>query len=75
MALTKKQKQELAAIAEQEGEDYGFINYSHFEEIKDEKFRKLHKAWLDARAAFMKYIELEAYSFGGEKYEENEEDE
>ena len=39
MALTEKIRRGLAAKCEVEGEDYCFMQYSSFPEIKDKKFR------------------------------------
>lgn len=39
-----------------EGFDYCFRNYSEFEEVQDEEFQKLRKAYVDAAEALEKYI-------------------
>jgi hypothetical protein len=41
---------------ENEGFDYAFTGYSNFEEITDEEFHKLRKAFLAARKALADYL-------------------
>ena len=41
---------------DEEGMDYTFQHYSHFEEIKDEKFHRLRNAYLDAAEALENYV-------------------
>lgn len=42
---------------EQEGFDYCFINYSNFEEVKDDKFHELRKRYINAKNELESYIE------------------
>ena len=49
----------VADCVENEGFDYCFKNYSDFAEVKDEKFHELRKAYLEARAALVAYVDLE----------------
>ena len=56
--MTKKDKKNLNAAVENEGFDYAFAHYSAFDEIKDEKFHELRKAYLDARQALADYAGL-----------------
>ncbi len=42
---------------EYEGFDYCFISYSSFEDVEDEKFHKLRKAYIKAHAALEDYLE------------------
>jgi hypothetical protein len=41
---------------EEEGMDYCFQSYSHWDEIKDEKFHRLRNAYLDAAEALERYV-------------------
>ena len=41
---------------EDEGMDYCFQSYSHWDEIKDEKFHRLRNAYLDAAEALERYV-------------------
>jgi DNA polymerase/3'-5' exonuclease PolX len=40
-----------------EGFDYCWRHYSNFEEIKDEKFHKLRKAYISAAQKLEKYVD------------------
>ena len=44
---------------ESEGFDYTFIDYSHFEEIEDEEFHKLRKAYIEAVEKLKEYLHIE----------------
>lgn len=44
---------------DQEGFDYAFTGYSDFEEIKDEEFHKLRKAYLEAHKNLAEYLGVE----------------
>ena len=54
--MKTKEKKEILEVVESEGFDYTFTSYGDFEEIKDEKFHKLRKAFLDARKNLADYI-------------------
>lgn len=56
--MKKKDKQYLEAIIDKEGFGYAFIDYSDFEEIEDEKFHVLRKAFVDAAEKLQEYISL-----------------
>lgn len=45
---------------ENEAFDYAFVDYSHFEEVKDEEFHRLRQAYLEARKALAAYLGVEA---------------
>jgi hypothetical protein len=49
-----------------EGLDYCFRNYSEFEEVQDEEFQKLRKAYVDAAEALDTYVK--DHSEGEEDY-------
>lgn len=40
----------------EEGFEYAFVDYSEFNEIEDEEFHKLRKAYLAAREALAEYV-------------------
>lgn len=57
MALKKKDRENVQATIDNEGFAYAFIDYSDFEEIKDEEFHRRRKAFCDAYEALKEYIE------------------
>ena len=42
-----------------EGFHYTFTGYSHFEEVKDEEFHRLRKAYLEAGEKLGKYLNID----------------
>lgn len=54
--LTKKEKEEIRNIVENEGFEYAFRDYSDFDEIKDEEFHKLRLAFIEAAENLENYI-------------------
>jgi len=48
----------IRETVECEGFDYAFVNYSHFEEVKDEEFHKLREAFLEARTELCEFLNL-----------------
>lgn len=54
--MTGKEFRYVLETIEQEGFDYAFVNYSDFDEIKDEEFHKIRLAFLAARKALTDYI-------------------
>ena len=56
--MNKQEREDVNATIENEGFDYAFCDYSDFEEINDEKFHKLRKAYIKASEELKKYIEL-----------------
>lgn len=42
-----------------EGFDYAFVDYSHFQEVKDVEFHRLRQAYLDARKALAAHVGAE----------------
>jgi hypothetical protein len=67
--MNLEDKKEISYRIENEGFHYCFEHYSNFEEIKDEKFHELRKAYLEAAKnieEYIKYDELEdSYDFEG----------
>ena len=57
--MKKKDRESIESTIENEGFDYAFINYSDFEEVKDDKFHKLRLAYIDARKALAEYVGVE----------------
>ena len=49
----------VADCVENEGFHYCFVNYSAFEEIKDEEFHRLRKDYLDAAHKLADYLGVE----------------
>ena len=43
----------------EEGSDYTFRHYSHWEEIKDEEFHALRKNYLDAAKSLVEYLNFD----------------
>lgn len=56
MAMTKKERTYVRETVESEGFEYAFVNYTDFEDIKDEEFHRLRKAFLEAHTALEDYI-------------------
>lgn len=44
---------------ENEGFDYAFRHYSHFEEIEDKKFHELREAYVKAAEKLIKYVGID----------------
>jgi len=59
--MTKKEKNNILATIDNEGFDYGFANYSSFDEIKDKEFHELREKYLEARENLAVYIGCEEY--------------
>ena len=47
--MDNKQKQSVLDVIDNEGFEYAFVDYSNFDDIKDEEFHKVRKAYLEAR--------------------------
>ena len=54
--LTGRDKEDLIYLIENEGIEYTFMDYSDFEDITDEKFHELRKAYIAATKALEDYI-------------------
>ena len=52
---------DFMAKLDSEGFDYAMTDYSDWEEIHDEKFHKLRRAYLKARQALLDYIDLDGW--------------
>jgi hypothetical protein len=46
----------VRSCVDTEGFDYCFRNYSKFEDVNDDEFQKLRKAYVDAADALEKYV-------------------
>lgn len=57
--MTGKESRNVCATVENEGFDYAFCYYSNFEEIKDAKFHRLRKKYVEAARLLRDYIGLE----------------
>lgn len=47
----------VKGVIDNEGFDYAFMDYSEFEDVKDEEFHRLRRAYKLAHRQLMKYIE------------------
>lgn len=59
MKITEEEREDWKAVVyrmDAESFDYCWRSYSNFEEIKDKKFHKLRKAYVDAANAIEKYV-------------------
>jgi len=54
--MKAKEHELVRDIIEKEGFDYAFCDYTDFEEIKDEKFHELRKAYVTAATALKEYV-------------------
>jgi len=54
--VDKHQIEAVLDVVEQEGFDYAFVEYSNFEDIENEEFHKIRKAYLEARDKLGKLI-------------------
>lgn len=53
----KDEMQYVLSVIKDEGFDYTFVSRSEFEEIENEEFHRLRKAYLAARNELMWYID------------------
>lgn len=49
----------VRSIIANEGFDYAFQHYSDFKEVKDEKFHKLRKEYLQAAKDLARYLDID----------------
>lgn len=54
--MKRKDRENIQATVENEGFDYAFVHYSHFEEVKDEEFHRLRVQYVEAQQALADYI-------------------
>lgn len=54
--MTKKDKKYISDCIMSEGFDYTFIHYSSFDDIKDDQFHELRKAYADAQEKLQEYL-------------------
>lgn len=59
--ITDEQKEQISWRIREEGIDYTFEGYSHWEEVEDPKFHELRKNYLAAAEAIKEYIDYEKY--------------
>lgn len=52
--------QYVADTIDNEGFDYAFVNYSSFDEVEDEEFHRLRKAYVAAQAELEAYVQSHA---------------
>jgi hypothetical protein len=57
--MTQDDKRLVKDAVENEGFDYCFKNYSHFDEVEDKKFHELREAYLASRQALADYFGLD----------------
>jgi hypothetical protein len=57
--MTGKEFELVNDVVECEGFDYGFVNYTSFDEIKDKEFHRLRKKFLKARENLTNYCGIE----------------
>ena len=57
--MTKEEREDVNARINNEGFDYTFMHYSHFEEIKDTRFHKLREQYIKAIKDLRDYIGYE----------------
>jgi adenine-specific DNA methylase len=53
-----KEKRKIKEIIDCEGFHYGLVSYSDFEDVKDERFHELLKAYRLAAGAIEEYLNL-----------------
>lgn len=58
--MTKKEKENLRAIIENEGFEYTFVEYSRFDKVHDVEFHKLRSAFVRAYKELATYLEYDA---------------
>lgn len=54
--MNGQDRRRVRDTVENEGFDYCFVDYSDFDEIQDDEFHRLRKAYVDARKALEDYI-------------------
>lgn len=57
--MTKKEKQEILNIINNEGFEYTFIHYLSFSNVKDKKFHNLRENFMKARKDLVDYLGFE----------------
>jgi hypothetical protein len=61
MALTEKERNKVCEVADRDGLDYAFTDFSEWPEIKDKKFHELRIAYKKASDALLNYIKLDKW--------------
>jgi len=54
--MKKKDKDFICAKIDNNGFDYVFVDYSSFDEVKDEEFHRLREAYVKAQKELENYI-------------------
>jgi len=63
--MTKKDIRIISDVIETEGFDYGMIEYaSTLEEVKDEEFHRLRKAYEESQTRLREYLESQGIELG-----------
>jgi hypothetical protein len=57
--MTGREFASVNGAIDNEGFDYAFVNYSNFDDVKDEKFHELRQAFLNARQELKEYVGAE----------------
>lgn len=57
--MTGPELDDVRSRADQEGFDYCFCSYSDFEDIKDEQFHTLRRAYVKAAEALKAYLNID----------------
>lgn len=61
MSMNGKELNYIKGTLEKEGFHYAFTGYSDFEEIKDEEFHRLRKAYVKATEELADYLDTPEY--------------
>ena len=59
--MTPAEIDDLRYRIDAEGFDYCFTGYSNWDEISDEEFQRLRKAYCDAADALKKYLKVDEF--------------
>jgi hypothetical protein len=62
--MTKKELGKVSDVIETEGFEYGFLEYSDFEEVKDTAFHEKRLAFIKAYNELKEYLESQGMEFG-----------
>lgn len=54
--MTKAEREYVRDTIENEGFDYAFEHYSDYDDVYDNEFHRLRKAYLEARKALEDYV-------------------
>lgn len=65
MKITKEQRDQLTYRIVDQGIEYAFVNYSHWQEIEDEVFHEQREAFLEAYNKFNEYLQQQGLTDEG----------